>query len=296
MSEKMRRSPVTQDDINRWKDQGLGQGEGNVYKPWIDVRSFSSKGRSSRAPGITTGRTHHVFSDNEDNFCLMADFAKNIVAIYEQFPLLPEEHTQRIATCLGIRHPRYPNSKTPLVMTTDFFLTRTNNQGKHSPLAVSVKSANDLRGAHRARTLAKLEIERRYWSMRNVPWLLITDEDINETLIANLDWLNYVVVESSLPPPLLSQLIPAFLSTFRAVANKRLPLAEMVKSSAVSLGGINEEFAYQLFRHAVWHHLIEVDLSVPIRPLHVPTILSIANLAKQQGREGDIHGFQQRRA
>ncbi|HEY8099302.1 MAG TPA: TnsA endonuclease N-terminal domain-containing protein, partial [Burkholderiaceae bacterium] len=210
----MRRAPVTQDDINRWKGQGLGQGEGAAYRPWIDVRSFSSKGRCSRAPGITTGRIHHVFSDNEDDVCLMADFAKNIVAIHEQFPLFPEEHTQRIATCLGIRHPRYPNSKTPLVLTTDFFLTRTNNQGIHSPLAVSVKSADDLRGCHCTRTLAKLEIERRYWLMRSVPWLLITDEDLNETLIANLDWLNYVVVESNLTPQMLSKLLPVFLSIF----------------------------------------------------------------------------------
>jgi hypothetical protein len=129
------------DDINRWKSQGLGQGEPAAYKPWIDVRSFSSKGRVSRAPGVTTGREHHLLSDNEDNFCLIADYAKSVVDIREQFPLLPEEHTQRIAGHLGICHPRYPNSKTMMVMTTDFLLTIIDDHGKHSFIAVSSRSS-----------------------------------------------------------------------------------------------------------------------------------------------------------
>jgi hypothetical protein len=290
----MRRPPITHDDINRWKGQGLGQGEGAAYKRWIDVRSFSSKGRVSRAPGITTGREHHLFSDNEDNFCLMADYAKNIVDIREQFPLLPEEHTQRIAAHLGIRHPRYPNSKTPMVMTTDFLVTMADCSLTHSFLAVSIKSADDLRGPHRARTLAKLEVERRYWLMRNVPWQLVTDEDFDETLIASLDWLNYVTVDSGIPQQSLASSVPRFLSAFRIVAKERRMLGEMVELCALSLGGISNEFAYQLLRHCAWHHLIELDLNAPIGPQHAPTILAIVDPSEQQGHQGDIRGHEQR--
>jgi hypothetical protein len=290
----MRRSAITRNDINRWKGQGFGQGEGAAYKPWIDVRSFSSKGRVSRAPSITTGREHHLFSDNEDNFCLMADYAKNIVDIREQFPLLPEENTQRIAAHLGIRHPRYPNSGTPIVMTTDFLLTLADSRPKHSFLAVSIKSADDLRGPQRTRTLAKLEVERRYWLMRNVPWQMVTDEDFDQTLIASLDWLNYVTVDSGIAKQSLTSSVPSFLSAFRIVAKERLMLDQMVKICALSLGGISNEFAYQLFRYCAWHHLIELDLCARIGPQHAPRILAIVDPAEQQGHQGDIRGHEQR--
>lgn len=80
----MRRAPITADDVCRWKTQGLGLGEGSLYRPWIDVRCFSSKGRMSRPPGVTTGRMHHFFSDNESYFFLMADYAASVVDIREQ--------------------------------------------------------------------------------------------------------------------------------------------------------------------------------------------------------------------
>jgi hypothetical protein len=86
----MRRAPITSDDVNRWKAQGLGLGETAAYKPWIDVRCFSSKGRMSRPLGATTGRMHHLFSDNEDHFFLMADYAAAVLDIREQFPLFPK--------------------------------------------------------------------------------------------------------------------------------------------------------------------------------------------------------------
>lgn len=281
----MRRPPITEDDISRWKGQGLGQGVSAAYKPWIDVRSFSSNGRVSRTPGTTTGREHHLLSDNEDNFCLIADYAKSVVDIREQFPLLPEEHTQRIAAYLGIRHPRYPNSKTPLVMTTDFLLTLIDDHGKNSSLAVSIKSAEDLHGPHRARILAKLEIERRYWLMRSVPWQLVTDKDLDDTLIANLDWLNYVTVNNNMTQQSLIGMIPKFLSAFRIVSIEKLTLDQMVQACTLSLGGISDEFAYQLFRHCAWHHLIELDISIPVGPRHAPRILAIDAIAEQQVRQ-----------
>lgn len=74
----------------------------------------------SRPPGVTTGRMHHLFSDNEDHFFLMADYAAEVLDIREQFPLFPEDATREIARSMGIQHPKYPYSTTPVVVTTDF--------------------------------------------------------------------------------------------------------------------------------------------------------------------------------
>ncbi len=51
------------------------------------------------------------------------DWAPSVVDIREQFPLLPIEDTLRIAERLGYRHPRHPQTRRPIVMTTDFLVT-----------------------------------------------------------------------------------------------------------------------------------------------------------------------------
>ncbi|MGE5649288.1 TnsA endonuclease N-terminal domain-containing protein [Noviherbaspirillum sp. UKPF54] len=285
----MRRFPITIEDIQRWKSQGLGQGEGENYKPWIDVRCFSSKGRSSRAPGITTGRTHHLFSDNEDDFCLMADYAQQVVDIREQFPLLPERATQTIAENLRIRHPRYPNSKTMLVMTTDFLLTIRNRVGDHRLVAYSIKSEEDLNGESRSRVLEKLELERRYWLGRGIQWILITDHDIPATLIRNLDWLNYLVVEIDRSAPQLHARLPAFLRAFRIAWEEGSPLKQILAACADLIGKPDNEALYQLFRHCVWHHLIELDLTHPLGPLHPVRALAIDDVSIRFGNKGACH-------
>lgn len=284
---KMRRSPVTPDDIKRWKSQGLGQGEGAAYRPWIDVRTFSTKGRASRAPGLTTGRSHHLLSDSEDKFFLLADYAADTIDIREQFPLLPEESTQQIARELKIPHPHYHNSVTPLVMTTDFLLTIDNGGGTRSHLAVSVKKAEAIRGPHRKRTLAKLEIERRYWLARGVPWQLVTGQDLDETIVANLDWLKYVAVNSRVDVHTLEEHAPQFLAAFRGAFQDNNTLQRTIHACAAVLGGIDDAFAYQLFRYVAWHHLIELDLTHPIGPRRMLKVTAIVDAKQQDARHGN---------
>jgi hypothetical protein len=141
---------------------------------------------------------HHLFSDNEDHFFLMADYATDVVDIREQFPLFPESSAQEIAQSMRIRHPKYPYSTTQLVMTADFLLTVIDKSGSRSSIAWSLKNADELRGRNRKSVLAKLEIERRYWLQRGVPWRLFTSEDFDQTFIDNLDWLSYFMVENGI--------------------------------------------------------------------------------------------------
>lgn len=287
----MRRAPVTNDDIDRWKAQGLGAGEGATYKAWIDVRCFSSKGRMSRRPSMTTHRMHHLFSDNEDYFFLMADYAPFVVDIREQFPLFPESSTQEIAQSMGVRHPKWPYSTTPLVMTTDFLLTVIDKSGSRSLIAWSLKSTDELRGRSRKSVLAKLEIERRYWLQRSVPWRLFTSEDFDQILIDNLDWLSYLTVENGVDAIDFAAKLPTFLSAFESVLSQGLALKDQLRNCAAALGGAAySELVTDMFRYCVWHQLISLDLSVPIGLQRIPKVRSVRQLQTADhclgGRDG----------
>lgn len=273
----MRRAPITSDDITRWKAQGLGLGEGAHYKPWIDVRCFSSRGRMSRRLGATTRRVHHLFSDNESFFFLLADHASGVVDIREQFPLLPESATQDTARLLGIRHPRYPGSSTPTVMTTDFLLTMISETGAYSFAAYCIKSADELHGRSRKTVLAKLEIERRYWLHRGIPWYLFTSDEFDKTVIDNLEWLSYFMVEDDVDRETFAAQVPTFLAAFDTPSLQGLPLADRLRECARAFGTATSlELVTNMFRYCAWHNLIHLDLHVPVGLHRVPVLLSVA--------------------
>jgi hypothetical protein len=78
-----------------------------------------------------------------------------------------------IADTLGHRHPlvRKGDDQEPWVMSTDFLLTLRNRMGRMELLAISVKSAEDLKNE---RKLQLLRIECEYWRQQDVFWLLLT--------------------------------------------------------------------------------------------------------------------------
>lgn len=287
---KMRRAPITSDDITRWKAQGLGLGEGAHYKPWIDVRCFSSRGRMSRRLGATTRRVHHLFSDNESFFFLLADHATRVVDIREQFPLFPESATQDIALSLGIRHPKYPGSATPTVMTTDFLLTVTSESGERSFVAYCIKSVDELHGRSRKTVLAKLEIERRYWLNRGVFWYLFTNNEFDKTVIDNLEWLSYFMVDDAVDRAAFAAQIPTFLAAFNTSSLQGRPLAEHLRECVAAFGATaSPELVTDMFRYCAWYNLIHLDLNVPIGLRRVPVLLPTQKVLVSRSQAGDQH-------
>lgn len=100
--------------VRKWIAKGDGQGEGRNYRPFFQVRDVPSSGRSRMLLGLKTGRVHHYLSDIEYYFHLMAEYEPQVVDIRERYALLPWEETLEIANELGIRHPTYPGTKTPV--------------------------------------------------------------------------------------------------------------------------------------------------------------------------------------
>ncbi|AUS43381.1 hypothetical protein CYD94_15200 [Ralstonia solanacearum] len=274
-----KRRNITTADIERWRTAGLGLGRGASYRPWLTIRDVASSGRKSRPWSLTTGRHHHLLSDNELHFFLYSDFAEEVVDIREQFPLFPQEETVRLAEELGISHPRYPGTSTPIVVTTDFLLTIRRLDGKVEHRAYSIKSSSELEGRKRKRVLEKLQLERQYWLARNISWRLITEREFNRVRLTNLEWLSYLAHPGPARP---ESTIPKFLWFVRHRWRGGTPLQTLLDEAAEELALGSSTDADRLFRHCVWQHLIELDISAPIGPRHPVTVLHVRTYDSQR--------------
>lgn len=174
----------TEDRIKRYVKEGRGEGTGPTYRPWIEVGDFSSRGDSRRVFSRLTNRTHHLLSGIEFDFFVLAEFTPGIVDIREQYPL-ERDQTLSIAAAMGIKHPQYPSTNVDAVMTCDFLVTRERN-GRQTHEVFNCKSIDE---ANDARSLEKLEIQRRYFDERDIPHFIVFDTMLPATKIRNIQWI-----------------------------------------------------------------------------------------------------------
>lgn len=178
-------------------------------------------------------------------------------------PDLPDESegTLAIAARLGIRHARFVGLSTPYIYTTDQLVTIQLPGRRPMLVAISIKYRSDLRTKKtRRRTFQKLRLEREYWRALGVPWLLITEQEINPTVCKNLEWcLSGAVQRLHLDDvPLLKRFILAFAA---APWNGRC-LDHMTAMAKVL--DVGQETAIRLLKLAIWRSLIPIDLTRPI--------------------------------
>lgn len=175
---------MDQKKIDRYIKEGRGQGEKQNYKPWLTVQDFASDGRVSRCFSWKTKRMHEFMSDNElRDFYLML-WADNVIDIREQYPILDVNSTIKISEEKNIKYPVDVKSKTPIVLTTDFMLTISEN-GKEIKVARTVKPYKDL---DKKRVIEKLEIERAYYESNGVDWGVVTEKEIPKIFALNVEW------------------------------------------------------------------------------------------------------------
>ena len=182
----MGRRKWTEEKIAQWEGEGRGRGKEARYQPWLEVADLSSKGRSRRVWSPKTSRVHHLFSDVEYHIFLLAEWSRSVVDIREQYPL-EREVTQTIAHRLQIRHPTYPGTNVPTVMTVDFLLTVTKSTSEpNSVLALNAKVDEE---SEEARSIEKLEIQRSYFEDFEIEHQLIYRSRIPKMVANNLEWV-----------------------------------------------------------------------------------------------------------
>lgn len=172
---------LTENKIIKRIEDGRGTGRLSSYKPWLYVNEVPSEGRSQRVYSHLTGRIHHVLSDLEFAVFLLLDHNSAVTDIREQFPLNRDD-TLSISKEDHLWHPS--QGKVNLVMSSDFLV---NSLSKTQPkFALQVKYSEALKDP---RTVEKLEIERRYWQLKKIPWFLVTEKEIDKVVISNIEWL-----------------------------------------------------------------------------------------------------------
>jgi len=198
---------------NKWIKEGRGSGQNSEYKPWITVRDLPSGGRVHRVFGHKSQRTHHLLSDLELAVFLLLEWHQDVIQIREQFPL-EIETTSQIAKEAGIVPPSQSGVKQ--YMSSDFLV---NSHDKQQPkFVLQAKYAEALDDA---RTTEKLELERRYWNLKEVPWYLITEQDIPQTVIKNIKWL-YPAQRDEIDMEVLIQRIDYYDYHFSQNPNKNI--------------------------------------------------------------------------
>ncbi|WP_316347340.1 TnsA endonuclease N-terminal domain-containing protein [Desulfuromonas acetoxidans] len=253
-----KRCKVSRKNVEGWLNDGFGQGEGIDYRPFFHVRDVPSTGRSSMVFGLKTGRIHHYLSDAEYSCHLLAEFSPFVIDIREQFALLPWDVTQQIANEIGVRHPTYPGSKTPTVMTSDLVLTISHNSKLHN-VVLSVKG-EPLKPVQESRknkrTVEKLAIEKAFWASQGVLWKLITKNQLPMTRIYNLDFLRGGLIgknEETLPS------VNQFSTYFLSVWTPQKTINELILKTAKFFDlSMNESFF--LLAKSIWTRVLPVDL------------------------------------
>ncbi|PMM33164.1 TnsA endonuclease N-terminal domain-containing protein [Vibrio lentus] len=172
---------LTEKQIIKRVKEGRGAGRLSSYKPWLYVHEVPSEGRSQRVYSHLTSRIHHVLSDLEFAVFLLLDHNPAITDIREQFPLNRGD-TLNISKEGQLWHPS--QGRVNPVMSSDFLV---NTASKTQPkFAIQAKYSKDLNDP---RTIEKLEIERRYWQLKKIPWFLVTDKEIDQIVVSNIEWL-----------------------------------------------------------------------------------------------------------
>lgn len=257
-----RKRNLDQSKIEKMIKDGRGQGVGESYKPWILIQDVPSLGRSTRLRGIKTNRQHELLSDLERDCFYILEFADEVVDIREQFPLLPLEETLLICNELGIKHPRNPKTNEPIVMTTDFLVT-TNMHNEVLDRALTVKYKDDLMDE---RVIEKFEVERRYWSSRNIEWGIVTEEEVNKTFAKNISFIHSYFdlrdIDSlkNIHPEDLIDLKIAYLKRFN-MNNITLRTVSNIFDKDMLL---EEGTGIVILKHLIINKIIEIDLSQPI--------------------------------
>lgn len=223
----------------------LWEKSGTEYVPFLNVRSVPTRGKASRTMGYITSREHHVLSKLEAAVLCHFNWSDEIVDIKEQYPLLPMEALQNIATEAGIDYPSFAGE--PIIMTTDFLIT-VKRKGKIIKCARTVKPSTDLSNDKiNERLLAKFEIEKRFFKSKNIDWAIITEKDFSVVFVNNMEIVHSNKIinhQTVLEKQHNCAMYAALTDAIENATSKDMPLAftltQLSKELNINLSAVNE--------------------------------------------------------
>lgn len=244
----------------------LWERDNSNYVPFLSVRSVPTKGKANRIMGWKTCREHHFLSKLEYAAFYHFDWSDDILDIKEQYPLLPIEALQHIATEAGIDYPRFNGE--PIIMTTDFLIT-TKINGKIIHYARTVKPSADLSDE---RIIEKFEIERRFFNSKGIDWGIITEKELSDVFLSNMELLHSNKLLSNgtiLEKQYLFAIYKQLTEGIEKATPKNMPLGytltQLSKDLNISISDITE-----IFLKAIADKIIVLDIYN--KPLNITTL------------------------
>lgn len=249
-------------------ENGRGQGRLADYKPWIQIQDIASEGVSLRVFGWKTGREHHFLSKLEMEYFFLLEWSERVIDIREQFPLNLDE-TIALAKLSNITHPPKFNPDQPSVITTDFLITISLPTGTKE-YARTIKYSKDLNSR---RVLEKFEIERQYWSRRNISWGIVTELDIDSILSDNIKTIHTLLDIKNNHPEIQTSIVNEAKTIMAPLMNQELPICEIAKICDEKLSlklGMSLTIAQHLIATRQW----KIDMT---QPFPFETVISTAS-------------------
>jgi len=253
--------------IQKWSEQvverlireGQGSGEGSNYTPWVGVHDMASKGRTHRAWSTVYGRTMHLQSDVEWNTFILLEFSGKFPELYEGYPL-KRETTLEIAAALGIKHPYYPGTHVPAVMTVDF-LGVDKRGGELRIVAFDCKRSEDMDATNAEHTIAKLQITRAYFAGLNVPHHLVLHSQLHMQTVKNIEWIRSGIAKTGEIERFEGHLREKFDQMYFELLNGTYTcsLAEYCRRFD-ERHGLEPGDASRVARMLLWEHRLKCDL------------------------------------
>lgn len=256
-----RKRSNTNESIQKKLNEGRGSGRFENYKPWLKIQDVATEGLATRIKGTKTGRSHQLLSTLELDYLYILDWSENVIDIREQYPLdLPE--TIALAKEVNIPHPPRSEPNNPIVITTDFLITIRQPIGTKE-IARTIKPSEALTNS---RVLEKFEIERLYWKERNIDWGIVTEMEINQTLVKNLKWLYRYRDSKSLPPKITTALVPKLIKVMLPIIKKKSVALRDVTNACDSNFGLPRGNSLSLVRHLLATREWQVNMLEHIQP------------------------------
>lgn len=281
----MHRAAMTEVRLINWLKSGRGQGFGKDYRPFLQVtrQDHASIGHSHIITNHFIGRQHHVLSTLERKVGVLNLAQAVVTDLREQYPqwscfhesplallyaLLglewPGQHpansegTLAIAKSMRVRHASFVGLQIPYVYTTDQLVTLQIKDQPPKLVAMCIKYRSELRPKKvRAKMFRKLRLEREYWRRLGIPWLLVTEREVNEQVYQNLEWALSGAIQRIQPGDLA--LLNRFVLAFGAAEWGGRCLDQMDVISTVL--DINLSTTIRMLKLAIWRALIPVDLT-----------------------------------
>lgn len=160
----------------------------------LKVTTFSSKGRATRIKSIKNNEIYHLQSDNQLRLFLLLEWTDVVTDITVNHEL--NNLKLNLENIENLRLDKFIDKEIGKLykLHTNFLITM-NKQNLDEQVAISVKSVTEL---ERKVVIEKLEIERRYWNNKGIKFYIITDKELDKTVVDNIMWVRETLFDKEI--------------------------------------------------------------------------------------------------